>query len=301
MFLTKSDLLASLAVLIASAIPEQRAVGENFSFEENVGDPRRDDFQSHPGPSELREAADGYFRASVQGIARGHMPSTFIPSLNEIALLPSTIEPNQKIIRLERIDRLISSDPDLDFDRLSTALAARDSATLAAFADLFANFPGERPAFAAFKAEVGDDLSKTDWLRRLIDRMGLYHHFPVADGQTYSFSLMEYTAGEVISQARPKTIDRPFALGTVLECRNNPAFFPVPRGTANGFTVDISPAALTSPTVREVLHIRLDYRNHHVVRFGQLSGPAPTPDLVGSRRRHLAALRAATGRHDFGA
>jgi hypothetical protein len=144
-FLTKSDLIASLTVLIGSTIPEQRAIGENFSFEENVGDPRRDDFQKFPGSSDLREAADGYFRASVHGLARGHMPSTFIPSLNDIALLPSTIEPNQKIIRLERIDQLISSDPDLNYDRLSTALTAHDNNTLAAFTNLFASLPGSDP------------------------------------------------------------------------------------------------------------------------------------------------------------
>jgi hypothetical protein len=37
-------------------------------------------------------------------------------------------------------------------------------------------------------------------------------------------------------------------------------------------------------TVREVLHIRLDYGKQHVLRFGQLSGPAERPDLVVARR-----------------
>jgi hypothetical protein len=220
--------------------------------------------------------------------------------LNDIALLPPTIEPTQKIVRLERIDALISREPDLDFARLSAALAPRDDDILTAFVNLFAAFPGERPAFSAFKAELDADLRTPDWLPRVIDRMGLYHHFPIADGETYSFALMEYAAEEVFSQAGPRSIDRPFALATVLECRNNPAFFPVPRGAASGFTVDLSAAPLAGPTVREVLHVRLDYGKQHVLRFGQLPGPAAKPDLAASRARHLAGLRATTRRHDFG-
>lgn len=237
----------------------------------------------------------------MQGNIRGHASSTFEPALNEIALLPSTIEPNQKIVRIERIDRLISSDPNLDFDRLIEAHRDRDEDTLTAFANLFLDFPGERLAFAAFKAEVDEDLKQPDWLQRLILRMGLYHHFPIADGEVCHFALMEYTGVEVLSQAGPKSIERPFALATVLECQNNPAFFPVPRGTPNGFTVDFLAGPPAAPTVREVLHIRLDYGKQHVLRFGQLSGPAERPDLVVARERHLAALRSTTGRHDFGA
>jgi len=205
MFLTKSEFLVSLAALMASSVIEERAIGENFSLEENVGGVRCDHFQNHPSSSsDLREAADAYFRASIQGIVRGHIPSTFVPSINDVALLPSTLERNQKIVRLERIDQLMSVEPDLDFDRLSQALADHDTDTLTAFTNLFATFPGERPAFAAFKAEVDDDLGDSDWLRRLVDRMGLYHHYPIAGGQVYSFALMEYMAAEVFSQAQPK-------------------------------------------------------------------------------------------------
>jgi len=300
-FLTRSDLLTSLAELEGSTEPEEKAVGENFAIEENVGDARRDDFQGFPASSsDLREAADAYFRGSVQGNARGHTPSTFKPAFNETALLPSTVEPNQKIIRLERIDLLISGDPDLSFDRLVEAHRDHDDDTLTAFTNLFLTFSGERPAFAAFKAEVEDDLKQADWLRRLILRMGLYHHLPIGDGEQCHFAVMEYSGVEVFSQASPKSINRPFALATVLECRNNPAFFPVPRGTPNGFAVDFL-AGTPAAGVREVLHIRLDYGKQHVLRFGELTGPAAKPDLVGARERHLAALRSTTGRDDFGA
>lgn len=302
MLFTRTDLSASLADLQASADPEYSAIGENFSIEENVGDSRRDHFESYTAAdSELRNAANSYFRGSVQGNIRGYASSTFAPALNETALLPSTIEPNQKIVRLERIDQLISSDPDLRFDRLEEAHRDHDDDTLTAFTNLFLAFPGERPAFVAFKAEVEGDLKEPDWVRRLILRMGLYHHFPIADGEVYHFALMEYAGTDVFSQAGPKGIVRPFALATVLECQNNPAFFPVPSGSQHGFTVDFLTETPAAPTVREVLHIRLDYGKQHVLRFGKLAGPADKPDLVAARERHFAALRSATGRSDFGA
>lgn len=302
MFFTRHDLLTSLAELEASIDTDHRAIGENFTIEENVGDPRRDDFESFPsGSSNLLNVANAYFRVSIQGNVRGHTPSTFNVALNETALLPATVEPNQKIVRLERIDSIISSDPDLGFGRLVEAHRENDDDTLAAFTSLFTTFPGERPAFAAFKAEIEDDLDRPDWLERLILRMGLYHHFPIADGEIYHFAVMEYDGFAVVSQAEPKNIERPFALGTVLECRNNPAFFPAPRGARNGFTVDLSGDANGASTVREVLHIRLDYGKQHVLRFGELTGLAARPDLVAARDRHLAALRSATGRGDFGA
>ena len=46
MLLTRSDFVASLNALRASTDSEERAIGENFSFEENVSDVRRDDEES---------------------------------------------------------------------------------------------------------------------------------------------------------------------------------------------------------------------------------------------------------------
>ncbi|CAL8973003.1 hypothetical protein RHODGE_RHODGE_01061 [Rhodoplanes serenus] len=301
--LTKPQFRAALARWRMSDVLRDLAIADNFDMEENVGDVRRDHFEGWSAATELSEATTDYFRDSVQGTLRGHLPSTFDPDLNAAALLPATVERNRKMIRLERIDTLIapraSLDPRLSFERLETALRDKDEETLTAFTELFAEYRGERPAFAAPKIEVEDDLAEPDWLHRLALRLGLYHFFPVKAGETFHFALMEYTGFDVFAQAEPRRIDRPFALATVLECQNNPAFFPVPSGTPHGFTVDLGPPG--GPTVREVLHVRLDYEHHHVVRFGTLTGPLPAPDLVGARERHRATLRSTTGRPDFGA
>ena len=240
MDLTRVDLRNSVDQLLVDTDPHQTAIGENFVFEENVSDQRRDDFEAFDAASNVQVVADAYFRGSIQGNRRGHLPSTFDPVLNLATMLPETIERNQKIVRLERIDEIMASDPALDFARLESALhPRRDPVVLSAFTDLFQTFSGERPAFVAFKSELADDLKQPDWLDRIIERLGLLHYFPLGTGMTYQFALMEYMVDDVFKQIAAKGIAQPFALATVLECRNNPAFFPVPRHSSHGFTLDL--------------------------------------------------------------
>lgn len=286
----------------ASAEAGLQAIGANFRIEENVSDLRRAGFEAvSPGENDLRAVAETYFLGSVQGTRRRHRSSTFDVAVNGHMLLSSTIEPNQKLVRLERIDDILAKSPGrCDYDRLVKAIEGgrRDDALLATFVDLFRGYPGERPAFVAFKAELTDDLREADWLERLIERLGLVHNLPTKAGETHHFALMEYTVEDVFAAAVKLRVARPFAVGSVLECRNNPAFFPVPSGMASGFAVDLGDG--TGGPVRELLHVRMDYVHSHVVRFGTISGPKPLPDLTARRSRHLANLRRDTGRNDFG-
>ena len=125
--------------------------------------------------------------------------------------------------------------------------------------------------------------------------MGLYHHYPFDSSQTYSFALMEYTAKNVFDQARAKSMNKPFAIATVLECQDNPAFFPVPRGTSHGFTVDLRERNPRRPSVREILHIRFDYPWRHISRLEQWGG-RDLPDIASSRASHIVTLRDAPAR-----
>lgn len=293
-------LAASATNLARSVDVHERSIGLNFLIEEIVGDVRRDHVEAYEmGTDQVREVVKAYFDGTIQGISRGHSSTTFDMALNADALLPATVDPNQKIIRLERIDRLLSKDPSLNFARIQAAKASRDAVTLQAFVDLFATYPGERPTFSALKSEVESDLKEPDWLARLIDRMGLYHFYPFDKGQTYSFALMEYTAKDVLAQAKTKGIDRPFAVATVLECQENPAFFPVPKGSRFGFTVDLRERVPPRPNAREILHARFDYAWKNVSTLALWDG-MPEPDIGASRDRHLATLRRDTGRADFG-
>lgn len=296
----RDELNASVLSLANAADMEQRCVGSNYFIEENVADLRRNHVESFdPTSCDVRTVVDAYFRESIQGLARGHVSSTFDIAVNDLALLPATVEPMQKIVRLERIDRLLEPSHGLEFSSLQSALATKDKHRLSALTDKFQDYPGERPSFAAFRSEISGDLKQSDWLQRLVDRLGLYHHYPFASGSPYRFALMEYTASEVIAQARAKGIAKCFALATVLECQDNPAFFPVPRDTAHGFTVDLRERTPRKPSVREILHTRFDYSATHVKRLEAWPG-ADLPDIYAARRRHLDTLRAETGRADFG-
>lgn len=303
MQLARTELTASVLSLIASSDVHNRCIGHNYYVEENVGDVRRDAFEAIDSTSaDIRQIAKTYFDATIQGVSRGHLSSTFDTALNRAALLPATIDPNQKIVRLERIDRLLSRDPDLTLDRLRDARIHGDVTHLQAFVDLFLQYPGERPSFAAFKSEVEYDLKQADWLQRIIDRVGLYHHYPYDPDDpaaTYSFALMEYSVKDVLEQGSDKGLIQPFAIAAVLECQDNSAFFPVPRGSSHGFTVDLRERNPAQPTVREILHIRFDYRAQHIARLEQWTGNS-LPDIQACRDRHLGTLRTDTGRPDFG-
>lgn len=296
----RAGVAASTTRLARSADLHESCIGLNYLIEENVSDLRRGLVEAYElGTDEVRKIVKSYFDGTIQGISRGHRSTTFDPTVNADALLSATVEPNQKIIRLERIDRVLSKDPSLDFTRVLAAKKSGDSAVLQAFVDLFLTYPGERPSFCAFKREVENDLEAPDWLNRLIDRMGLYHFYPFDSSQTYSFALMEYTAKDVLAQATAKDVERPFAVATVLECQDNPAFFPVPKGASFGFTVDLRERIPPRPSVREILHMRYDYSWKNVWKLAQWSGTA-MPDIAASRDRHLATLRRDTGRADFG-
>ena len=213
--------------------------------------------------------------------------------MNTAALLPAGIEPVQKIVRVECIDQPMSAQP-LGFDAIAAALGG-DRAAIAPLLREMNQYPGARPAFACYKAEVAADLRDPNWAVRLMIRLGL-GHYALAPGSRH-YALMEYTVGEVMKQA---AVDRPFALPTVLESRGSEYFYPAPAGAGYGYTVDLMDTAPSSP-VREFLHIRLDYRPEHLVRVVQVTGPAMDVDLATVRDGHLLAMRAKCGRPDYGA
>lgn len=296
----RAELKDSAIKLASSSDAVFCATGSNFLIEENVSEKRQKQFEAYgKKETDVREVANAYFMASVQGMRRNHRSSTFDENLNSTALLPHTIEANQKIIRLERIDSLFSKDKAFDYQRVNEAFEKNDKDTLQGFVELFEQYGGERPSFVAFKSELEEDLAENNWLELLIDRLGLYHHYTSAPGQTHSFMLMEYLAKEVLEQAKPRNIRQPFALATVLECQDNPAFFPVPQNSPHGFAVDLRARIPQPPCVRELLHIRFRYNASHVCRLGQWTGTA-IPDIKECRIRHREHLRVATERMNFG-
>lgn len=199
-------------------------------------------------------------------------------------------------MRLVKIDDALAvAVQPYDFHKLRDAMDVRKPAGVAPLIRVLNNYPGARPAYVCFRAEVAGDLRETDWLWRLIARLGL-GHFALAVGETSSFALLEYTVEQVFHQT---TLAQPFAVPTVLEARNSEFFFPAPCGIGYGYTVDLDHGA-TRTAIREILHVRLQYRPEHVVRVGQLAGATPTVHLATARDTHLGRLRADTGRTDYG-
>jgi hypothetical protein len=305
MHFARTDHADDVARLRADRRPRQRALGDNFAFEENVGPNRLAHFEAFPATARgLLPVAAEYFFASVQGTRRDHVPSTFLP-LNAEALMPAGIEPTQKIVRIERLNDILNGSGAATpgelqnaFDRLRDALDASpaDRSVIDPIIRQFSIFPGARPAFACFKAEAAPDLAAPDWLPRLIDRLGL-GHFALTGGESGYFALMQYTVGEVFKQA---TVGRPFAVPTVLEARGSEYFFPAPTGQGVGYAVDLDPSARRD-LIREFLHARLTYRADHMARVGQLTGPSSAIDLAATRDAHLARIHARCTRKDYGA
>jgi hypothetical protein len=222
------------------------------------------------------------------------VPDTFKP-LNASALM-RRFEPNQKVVRLIRIDRVLASDPSIDVDRL-VASAPPDPDIAGRLVRLLNEYPGAPPAFACLRAEVKDDLAAADWLPRLIARLGLGHHAP-RPGERMRFALMQYLASDVAA-ATGGLVDTPFAIPTVVDQGPGEFFFPPAAGLGWGFTADLDPSA-GRPPVREFLHHRLPWEVRHIARLGILTGPLPRAALATLRDAHLARLRSASGRATYG-
>jgi len=297
----RADLQNDLAHLRSSRSAPDRAVGDNFAFEERVGDARRRAFEADgPTTNQLLILLADHFRLRVQGALRSHIPVTFA-TINNGAIYEPDIEANQKIVRVECIDHALNNMRRSFADIEQAARpSARDDDLIGQLVDQFALYPGARPAFVAFKSEVAPDLGEPDWLLRLRNRLGLGHYSPMP-GQRQRFALMEYLVKDVVAEWRPlemRGAHRPFAFPTVLESQGSAYFFPSPQELPSSFAVDLGGPGRTF--IREMLHIRITYIPDHLTKVGELVGPLAPFQLGFVRDGHLEQLRRESGRVDFG-
>ena len=273
-----------------------RAIGDNITFEEHIGDVRRRAFEaSTTQASDIRQSLSSHYDRAIQGRRKAHVPETFQP-INERAHMPRTIEPNQRIVRVERLDVAIGKaeqDPDALIQTMADGV--RDRSIIDPVIRALNSYPGARPMFACFAAEVSTDVAASDWLPRLISRLGLGHH-ALAAGEIGHFALMQYTVGEVLNQA---SSDNPLAIPTVFEACGSEYFLPAPFGQNIGFAVDLEPGAGRN-WIREFLHSRLTYTRDHMIKVARLIGPTPVVHLAAVRDAHLRRARDASGRLDYG-
>lgn len=294
MFLKRSDFLTELASQRCHVDPRVRAVGDNLAFEENVAPARGDKFEDRTAGMPLRAALANYFHAEVEGISRSHIPCTFRAE-NAAALMSSSIEPNQKVARLVRLDDALSAVEPMTYADLEAAVHRRDDTVIAPLLRRFNEYPNARPAFAAFAVELADDLAAPDWAFRLVTRLGLEHHLPPA-GERWHFGLLTYAATDVFAAAG--RIAKPFAVPTTLDSGGNPWFFPAPRDSGVGYVVDLDPP-LARDLAREFLHVRIELRPAHLVRVGSVTGPDTRSDVPPLRNGHLARVRSVAARPHY--
>ena len=99
----------SVISLLRSSVPADRCIGRNFLIEENVSELRRLEMEAFlPDSNDVIMVSEKYFAITVQGDRRGHLPSTFKSATIHLAIIPvSALHSDVKLIRLERIDRII--------------------------------------------------------------------------------------------------------------------------------------------------------------------------------------------------
>lgn len=279
---------------------EKRSEADNLWFEQRVSAARQAAFEVEAtGANDavaLRKAHTDYHKEFVV-VDVGDIPHTFDSAVAPADL--GTIDEMQKIIRIESLVRPLDK-LGMTFDQLRKAVDDNQTALIDNFLQTWntSNVRDGRPAFAAFKDEVTDDLARPDWPDRLRDRLGLAHYDCKAG--PIPIALMEYSVAEVRAATASVTGIAAFTAPTVLDTSPWPYFFPAPAGLPCGRTMALYKVASDNDLLAEILHFRMAYTRNHIARVDEIRTPPAAFDLRAIRNHHLFALHVAAGRDDFG-
>ncbi len=232
-------------------------------------------------------------------VAAPHVPPTFRTENSGAGMTQPS--PEQKLVRMENITRHLAN-AGLTLAALELSFASTDPAEKATFEDFLDRWNlvrDDRPMFASFEDELLSEFGDAAWPQKLRDRLGLAH-YGVAGGPL-AVALMEYTVEEVLTEAsRSPEIAYPYCVPTFLDSRPSSQFFPTPKELPSGAPMALFEIWSEEQLLAEVLHSRLTYREHHVVKLGEIVLDGPTADFRTVRNNHLAALQLAAVRDDFG-
>lgn len=287
----------------ASTDLRERAEAHNMLFEERLDRHRLDQFeQSLNGPcvghEDLKNQFTNFVTTFIE-VASPGVPPTFRTENRGASIGP--MSPEQKLLRFENITRHLANAgltrADLEQSVSSTDPAV--SAKLQVFLDQWNRDRNSRPTFAAFEDQLRPEIDDTDWPHKLRDRLGLAH-YGVAGGPLV-VALMEYTVGEIMDEAeRSPDTAFPFCVPTFLDSEPSAQFFPTPKQLPTGAPMALFEIWSDEELIAEVLHSRLTYRPHHIVKLGEITEDVPAIDFRTLRNGHLAALQVAAVRGDFG-
>lgn len=303
MHFSDPDLGSLLVTWATSTDLRARAEAHNIAFEERLNQSRLDHFESSVSRpcsdyGELRGALAVFVNTYVE-VTRSHLPTTF-QAVNSGAGMTSP-SPEQKLVRIENVTRHLANSGLVvaDLDRILAGTSLEDRATLDDFLALWNLARDNRPTFAAFKDQLLPEISEAEWPHKLRDRLGLAH-YSVAGGPL-DVALMEYTVEEVLTEASQlPDVAYPFSVPTFLDSKPSPGFFPTPRELPVGAPMALFEIWSDEQLIAEVLHFRLNYHRHHIVKFGRIVSDVPVVDFKSVRNSHLAALQVAAVRDDFG-
>lgn len=281
----------------ADSAPCERAKADNIYFEERVSPARLRHFEAlapdTPSPASLETWQTEYCTTYVQT----DEPDTFRGNLDPSPLVPGLLDLDQRIARLERVPATLLAEVELTFEQLIRGFNEDNHAVLDVFLQRWNARRDGRPAFAAWKDELTDDLRLPDWADRIRDRLGLAHHDPGPSGPV-PVMLMEYDVASVLRAAANHGVRNAFVSPTVIDSLPSPWFFPSPTGLAYGRTMNLGSG--TPLLLAELLHVRMTYTRNHIGRLGEIERKVGPVDMRGLRNHHLAALRHAAHRPDFG-
>ncbi len=277
--------------------PPERACADNIWFEECVSAARLGRFEAAartlPAPSALKQWQTDYCRTYVQS----DDPETFHNDLDPARLGPGLLDTHQRIVRLECVPKGVLEKTGMEFDDLERGLLTANHAVLDVFLTQWNARRDHRPIFAAWKDELIDHLAHPGWADQIRDRLGLAHYNP-REGGDIAVALMEYDVATVLRAATPLGIRQAFVRPTVLDSTPWPWFFPSPSDLPYGRTVNLDKTSAVFAA--ELLHVHISYTRDHMKRLGWIRKPADLVDVSHLRNRHLAVLRAAAHRPDFG-
>lgn len=312
--------------------PQAAAEQANLSMEGRVSIGRHDAYEGRVGRvtgwDDWRERHLRYVREEVR--RRYPLSAAFSPG--EPSLRPG-VEPNQYLLRVERIDGLLrkyfaTTGKAVDVDEVNRWITAtrgknktdvKTAKSLAGLGRLVSGTPASpapsaiedltdlfnqerkdgRPSFVAFEAEFPDLVSRPDWARHICEHCGLAHHF--VDGPV-TLALFRYRVQEVLD-AQPGTQGAAtvFAVPTAIDQPFYNVFFPAPGSIPWGQAVGLVPEDDCAHLVAELIHARIDYQAKHWVLVGSLTNASLTDAEIGRLRgEHLRCLRTRPDNADYG-
>lgn len=284
---------SSAEALRSEVEDSEKALGDNYYFEEQVSPARLSHFEDNCGSmnsaAELKRRHSDYFH---EFCCEGDFPTTFEISLKPASL--TTLDEVQQLVRVENLSRPLSASG-IELHELESAVETDEFSLVDKFIDIWNEIRDIRPVFAAFRDNVLEDADSDDWSHLLRDRFGLAHFQPEAS--RIPVAQMVYTVKEVLAECPAEVVA--FTTPTVLDSKPWPYFFPAPGEIPYGRAMALNLTGDEDSLQAEILHTLISYKRSHLKAIGWIDrtwGPIQVKDL---RNHHLLCLRMALGQEDF--